>query len=288
MPELPEVETIRLGLIPVLVGHRLARVRARRRDLRVALPDDFGQRLTGRRVESIGRRAKFLLVTLDNDDVLMVHLGMSGRLRVVTPSGVHSHDRGAPPLAAHDHVVFTTEAGAEVRFHDPRRFGLMALCHRERLAEHPFLANLGPEPLAPGFDGDALGLRLKGRKTSIKAALMDQRVVAGLGNIYVCESLFRAGLSPKRTAATVQGERAHRLAQAIRAVLKEAIAAGGSSLRDHRQPSGELGYFQHHFAVYGRLGERCPGCTCDAQRTGGIRAIVQTGRSTFYCPTRQR
>lgn len=280
MPELPEVETIRRGLIPVLVGHRFARVVARRRDLRVALPDDFGQRLTGRRVESIGRRAKFLLVGLDNDDVLLVHLGMSGRLRV--------YNGKTPPLEAHDHVVFTTEAGAEVRFHDPRRFGLMALCHRERLAEHPFLANLGPEPLAPGFDGAALGLRLKGRKTSIKAALMDQRVVAGLGNIYVCESLFRAGLSPKRTAATVQGARAHRLAQAIRAVLKEAIAAGGSSLRDHRQPSGELGYFQHHFAVYGRLGERCPGCACDARRTGGIRAIVQTGRSTFYCPTRQR
>lgn len=280
MPELPEVETIRQGLIPVLVGHKLARVVARRRDLRVALPDDFGQRLTGRRVESIGRRAKFLLVTLDNDDVLLVHLGMSGRLRV--------YNSAAPPLAAHDHVVFTTEAGAEVRFHDPRRFGLMALCHRERLAEHPFLANLGPEPLAPGFDGAALGLRLKGRKTSIKAALMDQRVVAGLGNIYVCESLFRAGLSPKRTAATVQGERAHRLAQAIRAVLQEAIAAGGSSLRDHRQPSGELGYFQHHFAVYGRASERCPGCACDAKRTGGIRAITQTGRTTFYCPTKQR
>lgn len=280
MPELPEVETIRQGLIPVLVGHKLARVVARRRDLRVALPDDFGQRLTGRRVESIGRRAKFLLVTLDNDDVLLVHLGMSGRLRV--------YNSAAPPLAAHDHVVFTIEAGAEVRFHDPRRFGLMALCHRERLAEHPFLANLGPEPLAPGFDGAALGLRLKGRKTSIKAALMDQRVVAGLGNIYVCESLFRAGLSPKRTAATVQGERAHRLAQAIRAVLQEAIAAGGSSLRDHRQPSGELGYFQHHFAVYGRASERCPGCACDAKRTGGIRAITQTGRTTFYCPTKQR
>lgn len=280
MPELPEVETIRRGLIPVLVGHTLARVVARRRDLRVALPDDFGQRLTGRRVQSIGRRAKFLLVSLDSDDALLVHLGMSGRLRVYNGS--------PPPPEAHDHVIFTTETGAEVRFHDPRRFGLMALCDRARLPEHPFLANLGPEPLAPGFDGAALAARLAGRRTSIKAALMDQRVVAGLGNIYACESLFRAGISPKRTAATVQGERAERLAKAIRAVLKEAIAAGGSSLRDHRQPSGELGYFQHRFAVYGRDGKRCPGCTCDAKRTGGIRTIVQGARSTFYCPTKQR
>lgn len=280
MPELPEVETIRRGLIPVLVGHTLVRVVARRRDLRVALPDDFGRRLTGRRVQSIGRRAKFLLIGLDSDDALLVHLGMSGRLRV--------YDGAKPPLEAHDHVIFTTEAGAEVRFHDPRRFGLMALCDRARPLEHPFLAHLGPEPLAPGFDGEALAARLAGRRTSIKAALLDQRVVAGLGNIYACESLFRAGLSPKRTAATVQGERAARLAKAIRAVLKEAIAAGGSSLRDHRRPSGELGYFQHRFAVYGREGSRCPGCTCDVRRTGGIRVLVQGARSTFYCPTKQR
>jgi formamidopyrimidine-DNA glycosylase len=280
MPELPDVETVRRGLIPVLAGRRLKRVIVRRGDLRRPVPKDFAKRLEGRRVESIGRRSKFLLVRLDGGEVLIIHLGMSGRLRV--------HEGKAPPLEAHDHVIFATDGAQEVRFHDPRRFGLMALAREERLDRHPFFAKLGPEPLDPAFDGKALAARLKGRKTSIKAALMDQRVVAGLGNIYVCESLFRAGLSPKRTAATVQGERAERLAQAIRAVLGEAIAAGGSSLRDHRQPSGELGYFQHRFAVYDREGERCTGCACDRAKTGGIRRINQGGRSSFYCPAKQR
>jgi formamidopyrimidine-DNA glycosylase len=280
MPELPEVETVRRGLIPVLVGRKLKRVAVRRGDLRRPLPKDFARRLSGRRVAAIDRRGKFLLVRLDGGDVLIVHLGMSGRLRV--------HDGKPPPLAAHDHVILVTDRDREVRFNDPRRFGLMALARADELARHPFLARLGPEPLDAAFDGRRLAARLEGRATSIKAALMDQRVVAGLGNIYVCESLFRARLSPRRRAGTVAGARAGRLARAIKAVLEEAIAAGGSSLRDHRQPSGELGYFQHRFAVYGREGGRCPGCTCDAKRAGGIRRIAQGGRSTFYCPTQQR
>lgn len=277
MPELPEVETVRRGLEPVLEGSRLVRVLARRPDLRFPLPKDFQARLEGRRVTGIGRRAKYLLVALDGPDVLMIHLGMSGRIRI--------HQGPPPPPEPHDHVDFATDAGATIRFHDPRRFGFMDLIAAERLFAHPLLANLGPEPLDNAFDGPGLAARLKGKKTSIKAALMDQRVVAGLGNIYVSESLFRAGISPKRTAATVQGGRADKLAQAIRDVLNDAIAAGGSSLRDHRQPSGELGYFQHRFAVYGRDGEACPGCTC---RKRTIHLIVQGGRATYFCPTRQR
>ena len=277
MPELPEVESVRRGLEPVLEGSRLVRVLARRPDLRFPLPKDFQARLEGRRIAGIGRRAKYLLVALDGPDVLMIHLGMSGRIRI--------HQGPPPPPEPHDHVDFTTDTGATVRFHDPRRFGFMDLIAAERLFAHPLLASQGPEPLDNSFDGPGLATRLKGKKTSIKAALMDQRVVAGLGNIYVSESLFRAGISPKRTAATVQGGRAAKLAQAIRDVLNDAIAAGGSSLRDHRQPSGELGYFQHRFAVYGRDGEACPGCTC---RKRTIHLIVQGGRATYFCPTRQR
>lgn len=281
MPELPEVETVRRGLVGVLEGRRIARVTARRPDLRVAFPPDFAARLEGRRVTALDRRAKYLLARLDDGWVWAIHLGMSGRMTVGRPDAL-------PPLDLHDHVVIATEEGTEIRFRDPRRFGLMALIERDRLADHPLFKGLGPEPLAPEFDGRRLALALKGRRTSIKAALLDQRLVAGLGNIYVCEALFRSGLSPRRMAGRVQGGRAAELVSAIIAVLTDAIAAGGSSLRDHRQPSGELGYFQHRFAVYDREGKTCPGCTCDVKLTGGIRRIVQGGRSTFYCPRRQR
>jgi formamidopyrimidine-DNA glycosylase len=281
MPELPEVETVRRGLVGVLEGRRIARVAARRPDLRVAFPPDFAARLEGRRVTTLDRRAKYLLARLDDGWVWAIHLGMSGRMTVGRPDAL-------PPLDLHDHVVIDTEDGTEIRFRDPRRFGLMALIERDRLADHPLFKGLGPEPLAPEFGGSRLALALKGRRTSIKAALLDQRLVAGLGNIYVCEALFRSGLSPRRMAGRVQGGLAVELAAAIVAVLTDAIAAGGSSLRDHRQPSGELGYFQHRFAVYDREGKPCPGCTCDVKLTGGIRRIVQGGRSTFYCPRRQR
>ena len=205
---------------------------------------------------------------------------MSGRFRIFAGP--------APPVEPHDHVEFTTDAGTCLRYNDPRRFGFMMLCDEGRLGAHPMLSRLGPEPLGPDFDGPALADRLRGRVTPVKLALADQRVVAGLGNIYVSESLFWAGLSPRRRAGTVVGRRAGRLAAAIRDVLESAIAAGGSSLRDHRRPSGELGYFQHRLAVYGRAGEACPGCSCDRALTGGIGRIVQSGRSTFYCPVRQR
>ncbi len=280
MPELPEVETIRRGLVPVLEGRRLVRVEARRADLRTPLPVDLAPRLTGRRVARVGRRAKFLLLRMDGGDVLLMHLGMSGRMKVF--------DAPFPPPGRHEHVIFETDAGVQVRFQDPRRFGMMALTTADRLADHPSLAGLGPDPLDPDFDGSALAARLGGRRGPIKTALMNQSVVAGLGNIYVCEALFRAGVSPRRRAATVKGRRAELLAGAIRQVLNAAIAAGGSTLNDHRQPSGELGYFQHHFAVYGRAGQPCPGCDCRARETGGVRRLVQSGRSTFYCPTRQR
>lgn len=280
MPELPEVETVRQGLADVLEGRRLHRVQVMRPDLRFPLPENFEGRLSGRQVEKLARRGKYLLIHLQERLTLIAHLGMSGRFRIFNTS--------PPPLERHDHVVFEAEGGISVRFNDPRRFGFMDLADTDTLAGHKMLKNMGPEPLANDFNGPVLAAALRGRKSPIKAALLDQSVIAGMGNIYVSEALFRAGLSPKRKSGTVQGGRAENLARAIRDVLNEAIAAGGSSLRDHRQPSGELGYFQHSFAVYGCTGQPCPGCTCDPTRTGGIRRITQSGRSTFYCAAKQR
>ena len=277
MPELPEVETVRRGLSAAMEGRSVRRVRVNRADLRRPLPDRFACRLSGRTVRHVGRRAKYLLVELDDGTVLLVHLGMSGRMSVA-PGGADL------PAAPHEHVVFELSDATRIRFEDPRRFGLMALIGAGELAAHPLLAHLGPEPTGAGFTGPALAGRLRGKRTPIKAALLDQRVVAGLGNIYACESLFTAGLSPRRSAATVAGRRAAALAAAIRRILAEAIAAGGSTLRDHAAPDGEIGYFQHRFKVYGREGAPCPGCDCG----GAIRRIVQSGRSTFYCPARQR
>lgn len=281
MPELPEVETVRRGLVPHLENRCLTRVVVRRADLRKPFPERFAERLEGRRVMRVGRRAKYLLLELDDGATLIWHLGMSGRVRI------HPDRRQAPAPKAHDHVDLETDGGALVRFNDARRFGLMDLASPGTLEAHPLLTDLGPEPLGNALSGPALAERLAARSGPIKTVLLDQSVVAGLGNIYVCEALFRAGLSPRRKASTVKGKRAERLAGAVRDVLEEAIAAGGSSLRDHRQTDGELGYFQHSFAVYGREGEACPGCDCDASK-GGIRRINQGGRSTFYCPSRQR
>jgi formamidopyrimidine-DNA glycosylase len=280
MPELPEVETIVRGLRPRLEGRRLSRVVQRRDDLRFPLPPRFAERLTGRRVETIGRRAKYILVHLDQGEVLLCHLGMSGRMTLV--------DRPEQPLARHDHIVFTTEDGWDLRFNDARRFGAMDLIDAARLDQHWLLKDLGPEPLGNSFNGPFLAEKLAGKRTAIKAALLDQKVVAGLGNIYVCEALFDAGLSPRRLAYTVKSRRAERLVAAIRQVLGRAIEAGGSSLRDYVKADGELGYFQHHWAVYGREGAPCPDCHCDLEHTGGVRRIVQSNRSTFFCPTRQR
>ncbi len=280
MPELPEVETVVRGLRPTLEGRRLTSVVQRRADLRFPLPDNFAKRLQGRRIVRIARRGKYILVHLDGEEVLLCHLGMTGRL-VVT-------NGAAGPLEPHDHVIFRTDTGDEVRFNDARRFGIMDLVPAAALDRHRLLEGLGPEPLSNDFNGPALAERLKGKHTPIKAALMDQRTVAGLGNIYVSESLFFAGLSPRRMAYTVQGGRAERLARAIRDVLTRAIEAGGSSLRDYVQTTGESGYFQHDWAVYARAGESCPECACNPADTGGIRRIVQSNRATFYCPLRQR
>ena len=279
MPELPEVETVVRGLRPVLEGAVLVRAEARRPDLRIPVPADFSERLTGRTVRSVRRQAKYILAELDDGALLILHLGMSGRLHI---------DRGDPELLPHDHIVLKTDRGDTIRLNDPRRFGLVALDRVDTIDRHRLFAGAGPEPLGNAFNGPALAAKLKGRRTPLKAALLDQKTVAGLGNIYVCEALFLAGLSPVRLARNVSARQAETLAGAIKDVLMKAIAAGGSSLRDYVQPSGELGYFQHQWAVYGREGEACPGCDCNAGETGGIRRIVQSNRSTFYCPHRQR
>ena len=278
MPELPEVETVVRGLRPSLEGHRLQQVEQRRAGLRFPFPDNFAQRLTGRRVERIQRRAKYMLLHLDDGQVLLCHLGMSGRMVIVERQDRESR----PPLDRHDHVIFITDAGVEIRFNDARRFGVMDLVAADSLEDHPLLRALGPEPLGNDFNGPALAEALKGKRSPIKAALLDQRVVAGLGNIYACEALFFAGLSPRRQAYTVQGGRAEKLAGAVRSVLTRAIEAGGSSLRDYVQADGELGYFQHEWSVYGREDEPC--ITCGS----AIKRLVQSGRSTFYCSRCQR
>jgi formamidopyrimidine-DNA glycosylase len=288
MPELPEVETVRRGLEPVMQGARFAAVEARRRDLRWPLPSDFAARLQGQAVTGLGRRAKYLLVDLSSGEVLLMHLGMSGSFRVAHDGGERTHER--TQHLTHDHVVFHMSNGARIAFNDPRRFGSMKLIRRAELDREPLLRALGPEPLGNAFDAALLAGACAGKKTSLKAALSDQRVVAGLGNIYVCEALHRARLSPKRRAATIAtrggapNERAQALVEGIRAVLNDAIAAGGSSLRDHKRTDGELGLFQHHFAVYDREGRRCPRRGCG----GTIKRIVQGGRSTFFCPACQR
>jgi formamidopyrimidine-DNA glycosylase len=276
MPELPEVETVRRGLQPTLEGHVLAEVIQRRPDLRFPLPPDMPARLRGRRIRHVGRRAKYILVELDDGNVLILHLGMSGRMTI--------HDGDVPPAGRHDHVEFVTDAGVTVRFNDARRFGMMDFAPEGDAQAHPMLTGLGPEPLGNAFSAESLGEALAGRRTPIKAALLDQRVVAGLGNIYVCEALHLAGISPRRSAHTIPGARAERLVPAIREVLEAAIAAGGSSLRDYVQADGELGYFQHSWRAYGREGEPCSHGGCG----GTIRRIVQSGRSTFYCAAHQR
>jgi formamidopyrimidine-DNA glycosylase len=288
MPELPEVETVRRGLAPAMEGARFAKVEVRRGDLRWPLPKGFAQRLDGKTVEGLGRRAKYLLADLSSGEVLLMHLGMSGSFRVGKDAkpGVYYHERSKS--TAHDHIVFHMSNGATVTFNDPRRFGSMKLVPRAKLDQEPLLRSLGPEPLGNEFDAAMLAKACVGKKTSLKAALSDQRVVAGLGNIYVCEALFRAQLSPKRRASTIAdrhgkpNERAERLVDAIKAVLGDAIEAGGSSLRDHRRADGSLGDFQHNFRVYDREGEPCPNCK------GRIKRIVQVGRSTFYCPSCQK
>jgi formamidopyrimidine-DNA glycosylase len=301
MPELPEVETVRRGLQPVMEGSKIVTAEVRRKDLRFAFQKDFVARLTGQTVTGLGRRAKYLLADLASGDVLLMHLGMSGSFRAIKEDernapGQFHHPRNED--RAHDHVVFHMSSGAAVVFNDPRRFGYMKIIARGAIDDEPLLKGLGPEPLGNEFDAKMLARSCANRKTSLKAALLDQRVVAGLGNIYVCEALYRSQLSPRRLAATLAtkagprkgvagGEptdHAKRLVTAIHAVLNQAIKAGGSSLRDHRQTDGELGYFQHSFQVYDREGEKCQTAGC----SGIVRRFTQNGRSTFWCPKCQK
>ena len=301
MPELPEVETVRRGLQPVMEGARIVKMEVRRKDLRFPFQRDFVARLTGQTVTGLGRRAKYLMADLGSGDVLLMHLGMSGSFRVLKDEDQQTPGKFHHPRAedrAHDHVVFQMSSGASVVFNDPRRFGYMKIIARQALDEEPLLRGLGPEPLGNEFDAAMLARACANKKTSLKAALLDQRVVAGLGNIYVCEALFRSHLSPRRLAATLAtkaGQRkgvagseptdqAKRLVSAIHTVLNQAIKAGGSSLRDHRQTSGELGYFQHSFQVYDREGEECQTADCG----GIVKRFTQNGRSTFWCPKCQK
>jgi len=279
MPELPEVETVMRGLRAALEGHRIVRAAAHRPDLRWPIPPGLGRRLTGARVLSFRRRGKYILMRLDGEDSVLLHLGMSGRMLI--------EKAGRNEVAPHEHLVLETDTGWRVGFVDPRRFGSLDLVPTAREDSHRLLSELGPEPLDAAFSVASLAQSLIGKRTPIKAALLDQKIVAGLGNIYVCEALFRSGISPQRSAHTIPGARATRLVPAIKDTLTEAISAGGSSLRDYVQPDGELGYFQHAWKVYGHEGEpceRCPGKpVCQ-----GIRRIVQSGRSTFYCARTQR
>lgn len=271
MPELPEVETVMRGMQPALEGKKLINIEARCDSLRWPIPNNFADRLRGRRVINIARRAKYILWYLDDETVMILHLGMSGRVSITAkrPSKIEKHD----------HLIFTTEEGAVIRFNDARRFGMVDLSTSGSVFQHKLLRQIGPEPLSNDFNELSLKEMLRGKKTTIKNALLDQRVVAGLGNIYVCESLFRSNISPKRLALNVKGKRLKALSLNIREVLNEAILAGGSSLRDHAQTNGDIGYFQHNFMVYGREGQACKKNGCGNK----VNRIIQSGRSTFYC-----
>jgi formamidopyrimidine-DNA glycosylase len=281
MPELPEVETVCRGMDKAIRGRRIVEAKIHREGLRVPFPPGLARKLAGREVLKCRRRAKYIVVDLDRDLALIIHLGMSGQIFLVPPGQAFTPRK-------HDHLVLTFDNGSILAFNDARRFGIVLLLTREEFKTHNTFRALGPEPLERGFNGKVLAETLKGRKSDIKAALMDQRTVAGLGNIYVSEALFYAGISPRRQAGTVRGDTALKLAAAIKKVLQAAIKAGGSTLKDYRQADGELGYFQHSFAVYGREGKACPGCTCQVSRTDGIEKIVQAGRSTYFCPRKQK
>ncbi|WP_417242217.1 bifunctional DNA-formamidopyrimidine glycosylase/DNA-(apurinic or apyrimidinic site) lyase [Celeribacter sp.] len=283
MPELPEVETVRRGLEPSMSGATIMQADVNRPNLRWPFPDRMAERLTGARVERLRRRSKYILADLDRGETLLIHLGMSGRMTVSgDPLGQFAHTH--PAVQKHDHVVFHMDNGARVTFNDPRRFGAMDLIETATAQSHPLLAKIGPEPLGNTFNEAHLVAAFQGKNTPVKTALLDQHIVAGLGNIYVCEVLFRAGIDPTRKAGRISAARVASLVPIIREVLAEAITSGGSSLKDFRQADGELGYFQHSFRVYGREGEACKTETCKAT----IERVVQAGRSTFLCPSCQR
>ncbi len=282
MPELPEVETVRQGLIPVMEGQTIVQAQVNRPDLRWPFPPNMAARLQGQPVLALRRRSKYILADLGSGETLLIHLGMSGRM-LISGAMIGQFHQNHPAPAKHDHVVLDMGQGARITFNDARRFGAMDLMPTATAERHALLVALGPEPLGNAFDEDYLLSRLTGRKTPIKSALLDQHIVAGLGNIYVCEVLFRAGLDPRLLAGDIAPHRLRPVVPIIRQVLSEAIEAGGSSLRDYRQADGELGYFQHRFNVYDREGAACITSGC----TGMIARTVQSGRSSFYCPTCQ-
>ena len=283
MPELPEVETVLRGLAPVLEGRTIVKAKVNRPDLRWPFPENMAGRISGQKISKLWRRSKYILADLSSSESLLVHLGMSGRILISgDPLGTFVHDH--PAAQKHDHVVFDIDNGARVTFNDPRRFGAMDLLSTDGADHHPLLRDIGPEPLSNAFNETYLIGRLKGKKSAIKSVLLDQKIVAGLGNIYVCEALYRAGISPKRLAGKTAETRLAALVPIIRQVLDEAINAGGSSLRDFRQADGELGYFQHSFNVYGREGLPCVTDGCDHV----VQRIAQSGRSSFYCKNCQK
>lgn len=281
MPELPEVETVCRGMARTLTGRVIAKAQTHREGLRVPFAPRLAERLKGRRIVECRRRAKYIVVELGGGEALVIHLGMSGQIFLIAPGQEHAARK-------HDHFALTLDDGSRLVFNDARRFGIVLLLEQAGLEEHAAFRGLGPEPLEPSFNGKKLAQLLEGKRCDIKAALMDQRVVAGLGNIYVSEALFRSAIDPRRQAGSVRGAEAAALVKAIKEVLRAAIKAGGSTLKDYRQSDGELGYFQHSFSVYGRDGKPCPGCTCKVVKTGGITQIAQAGRSTYFCPRKQK
>jgi formamidopyrimidine-DNA glycosylase len=281
MPELPEVEIVRRGLDPVMTGHIIRQVDLWRSHLRTPIPASFKETLRAQKVVQTSRRGKYILVFLENGKGFALHLGMSGRIQINPPDTKYER-------AKHDHIGLKMDDGTEIIFNDARRFGMVFLLNRDTWEQESSFAGMGPEPLGNKFNGEILAEKLKGKKTPIKTALLDQRIVAGVGNIYACEALFESGLSPVTIAGTLTKNECEKLAAAIRNVLTKAIKEGGSSLRDYRNTKGELGYFQHHFSVYDREGKPCPGCTCNLLKTGGVQRIVQAGRSTFFCLKKQK
>lgn len=281
MPELPEVETVCKGMEKAMKGRVIMHLEQRRKDLRVPFPDNFAHEVEGLEVLQIKRRAKYILMRLENSKTMILHLGMSGKILLV-PSNENYE------IKKHDHLILALDDDSKMVFNDARRFGMVMLTHEDELETHKAFRDMGPEPLGDGFSGAILFDSLENKKTTIKAALMDQRIVAGLGNIYVCEALFYAGIDPARIANTLSVNESEKLVQVILGVLRKAIKAGGSTLKDYQQVDGSLGYFQHQFAVYDKEAQACPDCSCDVSKTGGVKKITQAGRSTYYCPQKQK
>ena len=281
MPELPEVETVMRGLSPVLSGNKIVKIDLHRPNLRIPFPKDMQKQLSNKKIISLQRRAKYIFILLEGGQILVIHLGMSGRILII-PHGEEYE------LQKHDHMVVTMKTGEKIIYNDPRRFGMVFIIDEDELETHKIFSRLGPEPLSNNFSAAYLLETLKSKNTSIKQALLDQHVVVGVGNIYACEALYQSKINPMAKASSIKGKKAENLVRAIRDVLTRAIKAGGSTLKDYRHADGELGYFQHSFTVYDQEGETCPDCDCNIAKTGGVKRIVQSGRSTFYCPRQQK